>query len=227
MAQQRRGVIEDNQVQSIARNLAAERTGQTPDRVLDRRRTRGTFVVEQHRDVDIALAARGAACPASVQPGETYRRVAAQGVCKTVAQASNVVVAGGHGHVNLSLGSLVGPAPRPRRAEDKHRPARPQRWSGGHRKLPWTNSAPREPGVGHLDGGRYQLEQPVDGSRYSGWPAHREGAQREAGAGNPGAAHTGGRRRIHPVRRHRVREDPYRLDTWRDGAPGPDGADLR
>ena len=56
------------------------------------------FVVEQHRDVDVALAVRGAACPASVQPGETYRRVAAQRVRKTAAQASNVVVAGGHGH---------------------------------------------------------------------------------------------------------------------------------
>ena len=57
------------------------------------------FVVEQHRDVDVALAARGAACPASVQPGETYRGVAAQGVCKAVAEASNVVVAGGRSHV--------------------------------------------------------------------------------------------------------------------------------
>ena len=57
------------------------------------------FVVEQHRDVDVALAARGAACPASVQPGKTYRGVAAQGVCKAVAEAANVVVAGVQSHV--------------------------------------------------------------------------------------------------------------------------------
>ena len=98
VAQQRRGVVEENQIQPIARDLATERPGQTPDRVLDRRGIRGTFVVEQHRDVDIALATRGAACPASVQPGETHRGVAAQGVCKAVAEASNVIVAGGHGH---------------------------------------------------------------------------------------------------------------------------------
>ena len=108
VAQQRRGVVDEHQVEPIAWNLAAERPGQSPDRVLDRRRRRDTFVVEQHRDVDVALAARGAACPASVQPGETNRGVAAQGVCEAVAEASSVVVAGGQIHV-ISLGCLVGP----------------------------------------------------------------------------------------------------------------------
>ena len=36
VAQQCRGIVEKNQVESIARNLATERTGQTPDRILDR-----------------------------------------------------------------------------------------------------------------------------------------------------------------------------------------------
>ena len=67
------------------------------------------FVVEQHRDVDVALAARGAACPASVQPGKTYRGVAAQGVCKAVAEAANVVVAGVQNHVISRSDALSAP----------------------------------------------------------------------------------------------------------------------
>ena len=111
VAQQRRGVVEEHQVEPIAWNLAAERSGQSPDRVLDRRRRRDTFVIEQHRDVDVALATRGAARAASVQPGETYRGVAAQGVCEAVAEVSSVVVAAG-GQLHAIVHSDASSVPR-------------------------------------------------------------------------------------------------------------------
>ena len=76
VAEQRRCVVEENQVKPIARDLAAERSGQTPDRVLDCRGVRRVVVIEEHRHVDVALAARGAARLASVQPGESHRAIA-------------------------------------------------------------------------------------------------------------------------------------------------------
>ena len=126
----------------FAGHLAAERPGQSPDRVLDRRRSRGTFVGEQRRDVDVALAARGAACPASVQPGETHRGVAAQGACEAVAEAFFVVVAGGQIHVIVRSDASSVPRPELGRGENMRRPARPQRGSGRHRdwrqyRAPW------------------------------------------------------------------------------------------
>ena len=113
VTQQRRRVIEENQVEPIARNLAAERPGQTPDRVLDRRRTRHMLVVEQHRNVDVALAARGAARPASVQPSEAHRGIVAQAAGETVAKTGRVSFVGELGHFHPSLGRLVTPVREP------------------------------------------------------------------------------------------------------------------
>ena len=110
MAEQRRCVVEENQVESIAGDLTAECSGQTPDRVLDRRGIRRGGVVEQHRDVDIALPARSAARPASVQPGESHRAVTLQRVRKTTAEVSDVVFVGGHGHVMSRFECGAGPA---------------------------------------------------------------------------------------------------------------------
>ena len=99
VAEQRRGVVEENQVEPIARDLTTERSGQAPDRVLDCGGIRRVVVVEEHSHVDIALPARRSACPASVQPSETHRAVALKYLSETAAEASNFVFAGGHGHV--------------------------------------------------------------------------------------------------------------------------------
>ena len=128
MAQQRGGIVEENQVEPIARNLAAECPGQTPDRVLDCRRIRRALVVEEHCDVDVALAACGAAGPASVQPGETHRGVAAQGACKVVAEDSNVSVPGVRGHVVSRSDALS--VPHRDRREPRISIARPSRKGG-------------------------------------------------------------------------------------------------
>ena len=99
VAEQRRCVVEEHQVEPIARDLATERTGQAPDRVLDCRGIRRVIVIEEHRYVDIAFPARHAAPPAPVQPRETHRAVALQSPGETAAEASKVVFASGHGHV--------------------------------------------------------------------------------------------------------------------------------
>ena len=70
VAEQCRGVVQENQVEPIAGDLTAEPSGETPDRVLDRRGIRRVVVIEQHRYVDVALAACSTARPASVPPGE-------------------------------------------------------------------------------------------------------------------------------------------------------------
>lgn len=48
------------------------------------------IVVDEHRNVDVALAARAAAGPASVQPGKAHRRVIVQSAGKTIAEVVNV-----------------------------------------------------------------------------------------------------------------------------------------
>lgn len=105
MAQQGRSVVEEHQIEPIARDLSTERTRQAPDRVLVRRGIRRVLLTEQYRDVDVALAPRAAARPASVQPGETHRGVVAQAVCEPVAKAGNVSFAGESGHARLPLES--------------------------------------------------------------------------------------------------------------------------
>ena len=76
------------------------------------------LVVEQHRDVDVALAAGGPACPASVQPGETHRGVPAQSARELVAEPRNLTIAGVRGHV-VSL-SVALPLPRRISARTRH-----------------------------------------------------------------------------------------------------------
>lgn len=117
VAQQRWGIVEEHQVEPIARNLAPECASQTPDRVLGRGRVRRVLGVEQHRDVDVALAPRPAARPASVQPGETHRGLAAQGTGKTIAEPSNLSVVGVRGHVVSR--SIALPVPRRDRGEPR------------------------------------------------------------------------------------------------------------
>ena len=102
MAQQGRSVVEEHQIEPIARDLSTERSRQAPDRVLVRRGIRRVLLTEQHRDVDVALAPRAAARPASVQPGETHRGIVAQTVCEPAAKAGNVSFAGESGHARPS-----------------------------------------------------------------------------------------------------------------------------
>ena len=104
------------------------------------------LVVEQHRDVDVALAPRRAARPASMQPSETHRGVAAQGARKVVAEPSNVFVAGGRGHVALRSKCIV--APPPGDDEDSRRRVGPQRWWNRHPGALRRFAVPRESGVG-------------------------------------------------------------------------------
>ena len=66
VSQQGRSVVEEHQIEPLARDLATERTRQTPDRILVRRGIRRVLVAEQHRDVDVTLVPRGAARPASM-----------------------------------------------------------------------------------------------------------------------------------------------------------------
>ena len=118
VAQERRSIVEENKIEPIARNPATERTGQTPDRILDRRRIRRVLVVEQHRDVDVALAAGGPACPASMQPGETHRGVPAQSARELVVEPGNLTIAGVRGHGVFPLVTL--PVPRRISARTSH-----------------------------------------------------------------------------------------------------------
>ena len=99
VAEKCRGVVEENQVEPIASDLTAERSGETPDRVLDCRGILRVIVVEKHRYVDITLSARSTARPAPVQPSKSHRAISVQSVGKTAAEACNVVFVGGHGHV--------------------------------------------------------------------------------------------------------------------------------
>ena len=92
VAQQSRGVVQEDEVEPIARSLAAERAGQTPDRVLDRRGARCVSGVEQHRDVDVALAVRDPSSSASVQPREAHGRVRAQAASETAAKTPEVSI---------------------------------------------------------------------------------------------------------------------------------------
>ena len=68
------------------------------------------LVVEQHRDVDVALATGGPACPASMQPGEAHRGVAAQSARELVVEPGNLTIAGVRGHGVFPLVAL--PVPR-------------------------------------------------------------------------------------------------------------------
>ena len=76
------------------------------------------LVVEQHRDVDVALTAGGTACPASVQPGETHRGVAAQSARELVVEPDDLTIAGARGHVVSH--SVALPVPRRISARTRH-----------------------------------------------------------------------------------------------------------
>ena len=112
VAQQGRSMIEEHEVEPVARHVTTERIGQPPDRILGRGGASDTLVVEQHRDIDVALAPYGAARPASVQIGDAQRGIETQTPRKTLAKAGEVFLTEVSSHVHPSLELPVTPAVR-------------------------------------------------------------------------------------------------------------------
>jgi len=75
MAQQRGRTVEDHQVQPVAADDLSEHVRQAPDGALHRAGIRDRFVVQQNRDVDVAVGSRGAPGGAAEEIAETHRRL--------------------------------------------------------------------------------------------------------------------------------------------------------
>ena len=89
VAKQGRGVVQEDQVEPVARCFTAERARETPDRVLARGRARRVFPIERDRHVDVALLSCSVPGVASVQPGEAHRGIGGERAGESVAKAVN------------------------------------------------------------------------------------------------------------------------------------------
>ena len=112
VAQQDRSLIEKHEIEPLARHLAPQRGGQAPDRILDRGGAFYALIVEQYREVDVALAPPGTARPASVQIGQPHRGIGGQAPAETLAEAAECFLAGTFSHVRPSFERLVVPGSR-------------------------------------------------------------------------------------------------------------------
>ena len=124
VAEQGRGVVQEDEIEPVARHAAAERACEAPDRVLARCRGRRMFRIEQDRDVDVALVSCGLPSPASVQPGEAHRGIGGQGAGEAVAKAGKAPL----------LSRLDHPSAPPPPAA----PAQPRTRSGSQVAIPGT-----------------------------------------------------------------------------------------
>lgn len=86
VAQQGRGSVQDHQIDPLARDVAGQHGHQVPDGILQSRGSRGPGVVDQHRNVDVAVGALGPASPAAKEPGGTHHRMVAQPVGEHAAE---------------------------------------------------------------------------------------------------------------------------------------------
>ena len=93
MSQQRRGVVEDHEVDEVAAHGAGHRGDESEVGVVERSRTVGARIVDEHGNVDVALPASGPAGPAPEQPGQADGRFGTQAAREVVAQAADRGVA--------------------------------------------------------------------------------------------------------------------------------------
>lgn len=93
MSQQRGGVVEDHEIDQIAADGPGHQWNEPEAGILERPRSGGAGVVDENRDVDVALRTRRAPDPAPEQPGQADRRLGAQAARKVVAQAADRGVA--------------------------------------------------------------------------------------------------------------------------------------
>lgn len=85
--QQRRGVIEEHEVDEVAADGARRRANHPEQRVLGCGGAGDTWVVDEDGDIDIAVATLGSAGPAAEQPSEANDRIRAQAARKIGGQA--------------------------------------------------------------------------------------------------------------------------------------------
>ena len=107
VTEQGRSVVQEDEIEPVARHVAAERAGQAPDRILARCRARRMFRIEQDRDVDIALVPCGAPGAASVQPGEAHRGIGAEGAGEAGAEAGKALLSSRLDHARIRHRSPV------------------------------------------------------------------------------------------------------------------------
>jgi len=101
VAQQGRRVVEEHQVYPVAPDLVGERGNELPDDLLAQRGRRDRDVVDQDRNVDVAVGAFCAASPAAEQPGGADHRLGAQPAGEGIPQrAGRRVGHGGGGEVH-------------------------------------------------------------------------------------------------------------------------------
>ena len=116
VTQQGRSLIEKNEIEPVAPHFPSERTRQTPNRVLGRRGTLNRLFLEQHRDIDVALAPRGAARPASVQISEAHRGIGGQARSEALAQGVDVFLDGVVNHARGPIEFSATPMSRNRQS---------------------------------------------------------------------------------------------------------------
>ena len=135
VAKQGRGIVQEDQVEPVARYFTAERARETPDRVLARGRARRVFRIEQDRHVDITLLSSGVSGPASVQPGEAHRGIGGERAGETVAKAVNAPLTSRRGLVTRHVRR-----PPLRRMVPGHfaRPGQPRTRAGSQVATPGT-----------------------------------------------------------------------------------------
>lgn len=136
VAKQGRGIVQEDQVEPVARYFTAERARETPDRVLARGRARRVFPIEQEdRHVDIALLSCSVPGVASVQPGEAHRGIGGERAGESVAKAVNAPLTSWRGLVTRHVRR-----PPLRRMVPGHfaRPGQPRTRAGSQVATPGT-----------------------------------------------------------------------------------------
>lgn len=85
VAQQGRRAVEEDEIEPITAHFSAELAGEPPQRILHGGRLAHRVLVEEQRDIDIAVGAGSAAPSASKQVSETHLGIGAEATGKTVA----------------------------------------------------------------------------------------------------------------------------------------------
>ncbi len=93
VSQQRGRVVEDHEIDQIAADGPGHQRNEPEVGVLERPRSVGAGVVDENRDVDVALRARRTPDPAAKQPGEAHGRLGPQVAREIFAQPADRGVA--------------------------------------------------------------------------------------------------------------------------------------